>query len=84
MVVMKELKSLNHLVSNHESCLESEFSLTIVEKVLERWSEEVHDHSIIISLNTEPVDSGNTRSSVENFVDFGFIKKLRELGLNWL
>jgi len=26
----------------------------------------------------------NTSSSVKDFVDFGFVKKLRKLGLDWL
>jgi len=56
MIVMDKFKSLNHLVGQHQSSLDGQFSLAIVEDVFQTRSQQVHDHRVIISFNAKPVD----------------------------
>jgi hypothetical protein len=56
-IVVQELKSLNHLISYHKSCFYCEFALAEVEGVFQTRAEQVHDHGIVVSLNTKPMDS---------------------------
>ena len=82
MVVMKELEALDHLIRNHKSCLDSEFTLAEVESIFETGTQQVHDHGVVVALDAKPVYAGNTSSAVENFVDIGLIQKLRKFRLN--
>ena len=43
-LVVDLLDSTNHLLANHQDCFEVKVSLTSLEKVLDRWSEQIHDH----------------------------------------
>ena len=55
-VIVKEFKSLYHLVSNHQSSLDCEFTFAEVESVLETRPQQVHDHRIVVSFHSKPVD----------------------------
>lgn len=48
-----------HLIREHEDCLECEFAFAVVEEVLETGSEQVNDHNIVITLDTEPMNIWN-------------------------
>jgi len=74
MVVMEELKSLDHLVCNHERGFDSEFALAKIKGVLKTRTEQVHNHRVVIAFNSKPLDRGNACSSVEEFVNFGFVQ----------
>lgn len=39
-----ELHTLQHLISNHEDSFEGESAAAFVELILERWTEEIHNH----------------------------------------
>lgn len=56
-IVVQELKSLDHLVSNHKSSFYCEFALAEVEGVFQTRTEQVHDHGVIVALDTKPMDS---------------------------
>ena len=58
-VVVKELQSLYHLVCNHQSSLYCEFPLAKVECVLQTRTKQIHDHRIIVTFYTKPVDRWN-------------------------
>ena len=59
-IIVEELKPLNHLVGNHERSLNSKLTLTEVEGVLKTWTEEIHNHCVVVALDTEPMDCWNT------------------------
>ena len=46
------LDSLDHLLGNHENCLQGELSGAVVEEVFEGSSEEVHDHQVVLALGS--------------------------------
>ena len=60
MVIVQKLKPLNHLVGNHQSCLNREFPFAEIEGVLETWPEQIHDHCVVVAFNSEPMDSRNS------------------------
>ena len=43
-LVVDLLDSTNHLLANHQDCFEVKVSLASLEKVLDRWSEQIHHH----------------------------------------
>jgi hypothetical protein len=55
-IIMQKLKSLDHLVSEHHSRFDCELPLAIIKKILQTWAKEIHDHSIVISLYSKPMD----------------------------
>ena len=58
-VIVQELQSLNHLVGNHQCRLDRELALAEIKSVLQAWPEQIHDHSVVVALDTEPVNSRN-------------------------
>jgi len=53
------LDSLEHLVGGHQHGLQGELSAALVEKVFEGGAEEIHDHDVLVVLNTVVKDLGN-------------------------
>ena len=45
-----------HLISKHQDCLKGELALAIVEEIFQTRAQEINDHDIVVSLNTEPVN----------------------------
>jgi len=82
MIIVQEFKSLDHLVRQHQSRFDCEFALAIVEEVFQTWPKQIHNHSVIVTFNSEPVDCRDASTAVEDLVDFSFIKQLWKLGLN--
>lgn len=82
MVVVQELEALDHLICNHKSGLDGEFALAEIEGILKTGSQQVHDHGIVVALDTKPVYARNTCAAVEYFVNLGLVQKLREFRLN--
>lgn len=58
MIVMEKFEALYHLVCKHHGCLNCEFSFAVVEEILQAWTQKVHNHGIVISFNTKPMDRG--------------------------
>ena len=49
-----------HLISEHQNGLERKLSLAVVEKVLETGYQQVDDHDIVVSFDSEPVNIWNS------------------------
>lgn len=79
-----ELLCTYHLVGEKQDSLEGELSVAKVEEVLERGTEKVDDHGIVVALLTVPSDEGNTDTTGEGLVDLGLVLKLRVLSLDGL
>jgi len=70
------------LISEQQDRLEREFAVAEVEEVLERRTQKVDDHCIVVAFGTEPPDEGNANATSKGLVDLGFVLKLRMLGLD--
>jgi len=51
-----------------------------IEKILERKSEKVKNHCVVITFRAKPSDKWHTNASGKSLVDLGFILELRVLG----
>ena len=56
LLVMDLEDSVDHLRSQEQRCLDSEFPLAHLEEVLKRLTQEVHDHYVVFSFGTVGVD----------------------------
>ena len=68
-------EATNHLLSDHDDCLDSEPTVAMIEEILERGSEKVDDEDVVQTLLTEVVDVGDARYEAE--VSLGIAQKLR-------
>ena len=76
-------KELTHeLIGEEQHSLEAELAMTEVEEVLERWSEEIDNHGVVVAFGAEPANERYTDATGESLVDFGFIFELGVLGLD--
>ena len=78
---MHVLDSPDHLISQHQHCLHRESSAAEVEEIFQRWSKQVHNQTMVISLYSIITNMRYTDSTMEDLVDFAFIKQLRMTGL---
>jgi len=69
-----EFQSLKHLIRKHQHGFERELSLAVVEQVLEGRTEQIDDHNVVVTFNSEPVHIRNTNSTLQDTVQLGFIK----------
>ena len=72
------------MIGKQENGLERELSVAEVEEILERRTEEIEDHGIIVALCAEPSHEWDTNTACESLVDLGLVFKLRVLGLDGL
>jgi hypothetical protein len=72
----------HQLISEQEDSLEGEFAVAEVEQVLERRTEEIEDHGIVVAFGTEPPDERHADTASECLVDLALILELRMLGLD--
>ena len=70
------------LISQKKNGLEGELAVAEVEEVLERGTQEVDDHGIVVALLPVPTDKGHAYASCERLVDLGLILELRVLCLD--
>jgi hypothetical protein len=49
-----------HLISKHEHSLEGELALAVVEQIFKTGSQEINDHDIVVTFNSEPMDIRNS------------------------
>ena len=80
MARMHQFHSFQHLIGDHEDCLETETTAAFVELIFEGGSKKVHDHEIIGVLGTEVVDFGKAGSILQFTVDFVFVAELGAAG----
>ena len=59
-VDVEVLKTSDHLVGQHADSLQSETAPTVLEEVFEGVAEQFHHHRLVVSLNAEPVDFGDS------------------------
>jgi hypothetical protein len=81
---MYELNAANQLISEEQDCLETELPVAKVEEILETWSEELHDHDIVLALCAIVLDQGYAHSALHNLVKLALHVQLRVLGLGVL
>jgi len=74
----------DELIGEKKDGLQRELAVAEVEKILQTGSEKVENHSIVVTLGTEPADEGDTDTTSEGLVDTSLIFKLRVLGLDTL
>ena len=55
-IIVQEFQPLNHLISNHKSGFNCEFALAKIEGILETWTEQIHYHCVVITLDAEPMN----------------------------
>jgi len=74
----------NELIGEKEDGLQRELAVAEVEKILQTGSQEINDHSIVVTFSTEPTNERNTNTTGERLVDTGFVFKLGVLGFDVL
>lgn len=72
------------LVSQQEDSLEAELAVAEVEQILERGTQEVEDHGVVVAFGAEPSDEWHTDATGEGLVDLGLVLELGMLGLDAL
>lgn len=68
--------SLDHLVCQHQNCLETELPTTFSEEFLKTAAQSIHDHDIPFFVLAEPVNLRNSDAIMQNLVDFMLIQQL--------
>lgn len=66
----------NELIGKKQHSLQRELAVAEVEKILQTGSKEVDDHSVVVTLGTEPTHEGNANTTGKGLVDAGFIFEL--------
>lgn len=66
----------NELIGKEQHSLQRELAVAEVEQILQTRSEEVDDHSVVVTLSTEPTHEGNANTTGKGLVDTGFIFEL--------
>jgi len=74
----------DELVCQQKNGLQRELAVAEVEEILQTGSEEIKNHSIVVTLGTEPADERDTDTTGEGLVDAGLIFELGVLGLDGL
>jgi len=70
---VQELNSLQELVDQHEDCFHRELPLAVLEELFEARPHEIGDQNVVFALLAEHVDVWDANTSLENFVELGFI-----------
>ena len=78
------LNARDELISEKENSLQGELSVAEVEKILQTGAEEIENHSIVVTLGSEPADKWDPDTTSEGFVNTGLIFELGMLGLDGL
>jgi hypothetical protein len=82
LLLMKVLESLNDLDSNHNNSFEVELFIAFLEKLLQRGSQQVHNHDVVTIELTVVVKSWKSDGSWVKLIsqvceELGLILKLR-------
>jgi phosphomannomutase len=70
------------LIRKEENSLETEFTVAKVEQVLQRRTEEVKNHRVVVAFGPEPSNERNTNATCKGLVDLGLVFKLGMLGFD--
>ena len=55
----------DHLIGQHAHGLQSELAAAVLEQIFERVAEKLHDHGLVITFNSVPLNIGNTFYAAE-------------------
>ena len=58
-VVVHVFEAGDHLVSQHAHSLEGQFTTAILEQIFEGVAEEFHDHGLVVTFNSVPLNVGD-------------------------
>jgi hypothetical protein len=72
----------DELIGQEKDGLQRELAVAEVEKILERRTEEIENHGVVVTLGAEPADEGDTDTTGKRLVDTSLIFELRVLGLD--
>ena len=75
-----EFDTLKHLVGNHKNGLEGEPTSTLVELILKRRTEKIHNHEVVGILGSKVVNLGESRRVLQFTVDLVLVTQLRASG----
>jgi hypothetical protein len=67
------LNPVDELVHYQQSRLETELTLTKLQKMLKRRPINISNHRTVIMLDPKPVQIGHTDTTLDNSVDFGLL-----------
>jgi len=74
----------DELIGEEKDSLQGELSVAEVEEILQARSEKVENHSIVVTLSTEPADKWDADTTSKGLVDASLILQLWVLGLDRL
>lgn len=74
---MDILDATNELVGQEQDSFEGELAIAIIEQILQGGTQEVNDHSIIITFCAIPSNKGDADTSSESFIHFSLVFELR-------
>lgn len=77
-------RDTHHLIGKEQHSLERELAVAEVEQILQRWSQQINDHRIVIAFLSVPPHEGHTHTARQGLVYLGLIFQLRVLGLDAL
>jgi hypothetical protein len=72
----------HELISQQQYRLQAESSVAKVEQVLQRGSQQIQDHGVVVAFGTVPPDERNTNTARKALVHLGLVLQLRVLGLD--
>jgi hypothetical protein len=78
---MNILNPGDELVGKKKNGLQRELAVAEIEKILQAGSEEIKNHSIVVTLGSKPTDERDSDTTSKRFVDTCLIFKLRVFGL---
>jgi len=81
---MDVLQATDHLVDQHQHCLDGEVARAEVEQVLERGSQQVHDQGVEVLLLAVVTDTGEAHAAAQDAVQLGLVQQLRMTGVGTL
>jgi len=79
-----KLDSRNHLFTEHAYSLETKFAAAVLEKLLETGAENLHDHGLVVTFDSVPINVRNTGSAAQEPIELVLVLQLGKLGLNGL
>ena len=78
------LNAGDELIGKEENGLQGELAVAEVEEILQTGTEQIQDHSIVVTLSSKPADKWDTDATRKGLVDTSLIFELGMLGLDAL
>mmetsp|Transcript_1763 Transcript_1763/g.5240 ORF Transcript_1763/g.5240 Transcript_1763/m.5240 type:complete len:352 (+) Transcript_1763:405-1460(+) len=81
---MHVLDAAQQPIRDHEHCLEAEAAAAVVEQILQRRSQQVQNHHVVVALHPVPAHRGDAGATREHAVQLALVHELGVLGLHGL